>query len=124
MSRVKMKHENWSTRVFPEYKYAINKSNKLLETIDLEGELADCIYSGNGTIGSYCIIYLEFDNFILMVNLNLEEGKHRIDSSIEIPELKEQYGNYCNYEELVKKLKEISQVYKVEKDFMKDNNVK
>ena len=107
MKTLIINHKSWSCRVFPKYYEAISKAQKFLEDVNLDGELGDCIYGGNGTIGFYCIVYLYFNTFILSVNLNIENGNHRIDTTTPIPQLSKQYGNYCNYNKLIEKVKEI-----------------
>ena len=107
MKKLIINHKSWSCMVFPKYYGAISKAQKFLEDINLDGELGKCIYRGNGTIGFYCIVYLDFNTFILSVNLNIENGNHRIDTNTPIPQLSQQYGNYCNYNKLVEKIKEI-----------------
>ena len=107
MKTLIINHKSWSCMVFPKYYVAISKAQKFLEDVNLDGELGDCIYTGNGTIGSYCIVHLDFNTFILSVNLNIENGNHRIDTNTHIPQLNQQYGNYCNYTKLIEKIKEI-----------------
>lgn len=108
MQTLTIGYKSWSCSVFPKYPMACEKAQKFLDDVKLDGKLAGSIYGGNGTIGSYCIIYLDFITFLLSVNLNIENGKHRIDTTVPIPELSQQYGNYCSYEELVKKIKQIN----------------
>ena len=107
MKTLIINHKSWSCRVFPHYYEAISKAQKFLEDVNLDGELEDCIYNGNGTIGLYCIVHLDFNTFILSVNLNIEKGKHRIDTTTPIPQLSQQYSNYYNYNKLIEKIKEI-----------------
>lgn len=108
MRKLTINHKSWSCSVFPEYYMAITKAQNFLEDINLNGELGDCIYHGNGTMGSYCIIYLKFNTFTLSVNLNIENGKHRVDTTVSIIELPKQFGNYYTYTELIEKIKEVS----------------
>lgn len=99
-----VKNKNWSTNVFPKYTKAIKKAQEFIDTIEMNGELSDYIYNGNGTKGDYCIVQLCINNITLSVNLNISDGLHRIDSSIKIEELEETFGNYCSYKDLIKKI--------------------
>lgn len=70
--------------------------------------LHSSIASGNGTIGKYCILHTSIKNNVgLSIQLNIENGNNRLDTSIKIKELKNQFGNYFNTEDLKNKLIEI-----------------
>ena len=104
---------DFSCKVFTRYKIAFKKANKFTNDIGQTCNIDDRIYCNNGATGEYCIVNVEINKDITLdVNLNVESGDNRIDSSIKIEDLKEQYGNYCDYKTLVETVKSIIKKYK------------